>query len=110
MNPLPPPLAGVPFVIALVGGLLAATANDLPAAAFGAIWLVGASPEAIVAFLIGTNLIAIGTPHGSLATILCQRLAAREGIRVGTRVYLGTAWRYASAAGLPALGALLLVR
>lgn len=103
------PMVALP-IIALVGGLLAATVNNLPAAAFGAIWLEGGSPEAILAFLIGTNLIAIGTPHGSLATIRCQRLAARQGIRVGTGTYLGTAWRYASAAGLPALGALLIAR
>lgn len=104
-----PQIVALP-VIAIVGGVLAATVNNLPAAAFGAFWLVGASPAAVVAFLIGTNLMAIGTPHGSLATILCRRLAARKGIRVGTWEYLGTAWRYASAAGLPALGALLIVR
>jgi arsenical pump membrane protein len=104
-----PQIVALP-IIAIVGGLLAASLNNLPAAAFGAFWLVGASPEAVVAFLIGTNLIAIGTPHGSLATILCQRLAARRGIHFGTRIYLGAAWRYASAAGIPALGALLIAR
>jgi arsenical pump membrane protein len=83
-----PQIVALPM-IALVGGLLAATVNNLPAAAFGAFWLVGASPAAIVAFLIGTNLIAIG-PHGSLATILCQRQAARKGVRVGARMYLGS--------------------
>ena len=104
-----PPIVALPL-IALVGGVLAATVNNLPAAAFGAFWLVGSSPAAIVAFLIGTNLIAIGTPHGSLATILCQRLAARKGIRVGARRYLGTAWRYAWAASLSALAALVVAR
>jgi arsenical pump membrane protein len=104
-----PQIVALP-IIALVGGVLAASVNNLPAAAFGALWLVGASPEAVVAFLIGTNLISIGTPHGSLATILCQRLAAGKGIHVGTRMYVGSAWRYASAAGLPALGALLIAR
>jgi len=104
-----PPLVALPF-IALVGGLLAATVNNLPAAAFGAFWLIGASPAAIVAFLIGTNLIAIATPHGSLATILCQRLATGKGVRVGARMYLGSAWRYASAAGLAAVVALLIAR
>lgn len=104
-----PPIIALP-IITLVGGLLAAILNNLPAAAFGAFWLVGASPEAVVAFLIGTNLIAIGTPHGSLATILCRRLAAGKGIHVATRSYLDTGWRYACAAGLPALGALLVTR
>ena len=112
-----PQIVALP-IIAIVGGLLAASLNNLPAAAFGAFWLVGVISAAllaliavvVVAFLIGTNLIAIGTPHGSLATILCQRLAARRGIHFGTRIYLGAAWRYASAAGIPALGALLIAR
>ena len=30
--------------IAVIGGLLASAINNLPAAAFGAVWLVGASP------------------------------------------------------------------
>lgn len=110
---LPDPQAILPAVIALpalalVGGLLAATINNLPAAAFGAVWLVGGSPDAVVAYLIGTNLLAIASPHGSLATILCTRVAAREGIAIGFRTYLRTAWRYAGAAAAAAVIVLII--
>ena len=62
---------------------------------------------AVVAFLVGANFVAIATPHGSLATILCRRLAAQGGIELGLRTYLGTAWRYATVAGIQALVALI---
>jgi hypothetical protein len=112
---LPDPQATLPAfialpVIALVGGVLAATVNNLPAAAFGAIWLLGGSPDAVVAYLVGTNMLALATPHGSLATILSRRLADRDGVRIGTREYLLGGWRCAAAAGVSALVALLVVR
>jgi Na+/H+ antiporter NhaD/arsenite permease-like protein len=89
--------------IAVVGGLLAAAFNNLPAAAFGSIWLIGASPEAIVAFLLGVNILNLLTPHGSLATILGRNLARAAGAHLPVAVYLRTAWPYAiagTAAGL----------
>jgi arsenical pump membrane protein len=98
------------LVIALVGGALAAAINNLPAAAFGAIWLHGASPDAVVAYLIGTNLLAIATPHGSVATMLVRRLAARGGFETGVLDHLTSAWLPALAAGVPAMLALLVVR
>jgi arsenical pump membrane protein len=96
--------------IALVGGLLAVSLNNLPAAAFGAIWLVGASPAAVVAFLIGTNFFALATPHGSLATILSRQLGLRHGVNLGARAYLTSAWRYALVSSVVALAALLVAR
>jgi len=89
--------------IALLGGLLAA-------AAFGAVWLVGASPAAIVAYLLGTNVLALLTPHGSLATILGRNLAAGAGAPLPARVYLLGAWPYALAGTVAGLIALLVIR
>ena len=86
------------------------TVNNLPAAAFGAVWLLGGSPDAVVAYLVGTNMLAIATPHGSLATILSRRLARRGGVHIKTREYLLGGWVYAAAAGVPAIGALLVAR
>lgn len=104
-----PAIVGLPL-IALVGGLLAVTVNNLPAAAFGAIWLVGASPAAVVAYLIGTNLFAIATPHGSLATILSRQLGLRGGVDLGIRDYVRAAWRYAFVASAMGLIGLIVVR
>jgi arsenical pump membrane protein len=97
-------------LIALVGGALAATVNNLPAAAFGAVWLSGASPAAILAYLIGTNVLALVTPHGSVATMLGRTLAHRGGSPVGTRSYLRRAWRYAVVGAVPAIAWLVVVR
>jgi arsenical pump membrane protein len=104
-----PAIVGLPL-IALVGGLLAVTVNNLPAAAFGAIWLVGASPAAVVAYLIGTNLFAIATPHGSLATILSRQLGLRGGVDLGVRDYVRAAWRYALVSSVVAVIGLIVVR
>jgi len=101
---LPTPVALA--AIAVVGGLLAAAINNLPAAAFGAVWLVGASPAAIVAYLLGTNVLALLTPYGSLATILGRNLAKLSGASLSTGEYLRQAWPFAvvgTAAGLVAL-------
>ena len=97
-------------VIAMIGGLLAAVANNLPAAAFGAIWLVGASPAAIVAYLLGTNILALVTPHGSVATMLGRTLAHRAGEPIPVRDYLWRGWRYALAGTVPAILVLVLLR
>lgn len=112
---LPDPESTAPAVlalpaIALVGGLLAAVANNLPAAAFGAIWLSGASPAAIVAYLLGTNILALVTPHGSVATMLSRALAHRAGEPIPVRDYLWRGWRYAVAGTVPALLVLILLR
>lgn len=104
-----PPILALP-AIALVGGLLAISVNNLPAAAFGAVWLRGGSPTAVIAFLIGTNLFALATPHGSLATILSRQLGLRHGVDLGARAYLATAWRYALISSVVAVAALLIVR
>jgi arsenical pump membrane protein len=103
-----PAIVALPLV-ALVGGLLAVTINNLPAAALGAIWLSGSSPTAVVAFLVGTNLFALATPHGSLATILSRQLGLRRGIDLGARTYLANAWRYALVSSLAALVALFVI-
>ena len=59
------------IVVALVaGGVLSASVNNLPAAAVGAVWLVGSPVSIVVAFLIGMNVAALATPHGSAATML----------------------------------------
>lgn len=101
--PSPMALAGV----ALVGGLLSAGLNNLPAAAFGAVWLRTADPALVVAYLIGTNVLALVTPHGSLATLLCRSAAARDGHAMGPRPYVAAAWRFALAGSLAALAALV---
>ncbi len=100
-----PALVGV----ALVGGLLAALANNLPAAAFGAVWLAGARPDLVVAYLVGTNVLALLTPHGSLATLLCRAVAARGGHDLPHGPYLRAAWRFALVGGAAALAALVLL-
>lgn len=93
--PAPARLGTAPLdfaLVALVGGLLAAGFNNLPAAAFGAVWLHGASPALVVAYLIGTNVLALVTPHGSLATVLCRSVAERAGHAVPHGPYLRAAW------------------
>ncbi|HYX11570.1 MAG TPA: hypothetical protein VE817_06300 [Candidatus Acidoferrum sp.] len=100
-------LGGLALSVA-VGSVLAAVANNLPAAAFGAMWLARAQPACIVAFLIGTNVAALATPHGSIATSLARAVGARQGVVTPNRVYLGSAWRYASAGAIAATVALAL--
>lgn len=95
--------------IALVGGVLAAGLNNLPAAAFGAVWLRAAGPVGVIAYLVGTNVIALVTPHGSLATMLCRSVASRAGHEVPVGPYVRAAWRYALAGGLAALLPLVLL-
>lgn len=97
-------------VIAAVGGLVAAAINNLPAAAFGSFWLVGASPEAIIAFLLGVNVLNMVTPHGSLATILARGIATASGHHVPAELYIRNAWRYAAAGTVAGLIALALAR
>jgi hypothetical protein len=48
--------------------------------------------------------------RGEPSRLCAKGLAARKSIRGGTRMYVASAWRYASAAGLPALAALLIIR
>jgi len=103
------PIVALPAIV-LVGGLLAVSINNLPAAAFGAIWLVGGTPAGVVAFLIGTNLFALATPHGSLATILARQLGLRHGVDLNARTYLARAWRYAPVSSLVAVAALVIGR
>ena len=107
------PLPGgspVGLVLALaVGGLLAAVANNLPAAAFGAVWLSRAHPATIVAYLVGTNVAALATPHGSVATLLARAVGVRHGIVTPVGTYLRSAWRYAAIGTLAAMLALVLV-
>ena len=89
-----------------VGALLAMAINNLPAAAFGAVWLAGSHPATIVAFLIGTNVAALATPHGSVATLLARAVGVRNGVAIPVGDYLRSAWRYAAigtVAGLIAL-------
>lgn len=111
---LPAPALATPTIpvlvaVALVGGGLAALANNLPAAAFGAVWLVGARPELVVAYLVGTNVLALLTPHGSLATLLSRAVAARGGHELPRGPYLRTAWRFALVGAAAALAALALL-
>ncbi len=89
-----PPVLALPL-IALIGGVLAAAFNNLPAAAFGSVWLVGSGAPAVVAFLLGANILNLVTPHGSLATILGRNLATAAGAHLPAAVYLRGAWRYA---------------
>jgi arsenical pump membrane protein len=93
----------------LVGSLLAALVNNLPAAAFGAAWLARAHPATIVAYLIGTNVAALATPHGSVATILARAVGGRHGVPTATGAYLRSAWRYALVGAVAGLVALSLV-
>lgn len=100
-------LGGLLLAVA-VGTVLAAVANNLPAAAFGAVWLARAHPASIIAFLIGTNVGALATPHGSVATILSQAVGRRHGVTTPTRAYLRSAWRYASVGAIAGILALAL--
>lgn len=92
-----------------VGGALAAVVNNLPAAAFGAVWLFGAHPASVVAYLIGTNVIAVATPHGSVATILARAVGHRYGVEIPGRGYPRWAWPYAAAGAVAGILALALV-
>jgi Na+/H+ antiporter NhaD/arsenite permease-like protein len=95
------------LVLALVvGGGLAALVNNLPAAAFGAVWLVGAQPATVVAYLLGTNVVALASPHGSVATMLARAVGHRHGVGTPTTRYLRTAWAYAAAGAVAGLLAL----
>lgn len=98
------------LVVTLVGGALAALINNLPAAAFGAVWLAGADPVTIVAYLVGTDIMCVLTAHGSLATMLVHAVAERRGHRVGRRRYLREAWRDVGLATAAAVVALVLFR
>jgi Na+/H+ antiporter NhaD/arsenite permease-like protein len=84
--------------------------NNLPAAAFGAAWLGVATPELIVADLIGTNFAALITPHGSFATMPARSVARSHGHDPGLRSYLETAWRHAGVASLAAVVAVVVAR
>ncbi len=108
---LPRPDASVSgLLLALVvGGVLAALVNNLPAAAFGAVWLIGAHPASVVAYLLGTNVLALATPHGSVATILARAVGHRHGVAIPTRQYLRFAWAYAAAGAVAGMLALVLV-
>jgi Na+/H+ antiporter NhaD/arsenite permease-like protein len=61
-----------------------------------------------VAFLIGTNVAALATPHGSVATILARAVGGRHGVVTPARAYLGSAWRYASIGAIAGILALAL--
>ena len=76
------------IAVALAGGLLAMVINNLPASAVGAVWLAGADPTVIVAWLVGTNILCITTPHGSIATMLSHSVARRRGFHISRRAYL----------------------
>jgi arsenical pump membrane protein len=89
-----------------VGGVLATVANNLPAAAFGAVWLARAHPASIIAFLIGTNVAALATPHGSVATILARAVGGTQGVPTPARAYLASAWRYAATGSIVGIVAL----
>ncbi len=98
------------LVVAIVGAALATTINNLPAAAVGAFWLVGAAPGTVVAYLVGTNIAALLTPHGSVATMLVRSVAAAAGEPVSARRYLRTAWRFAIPPTVAALIVLILLQ
>ena len=99
-------LAGLALAV-LVGGLLASAVNNLPAAAFGAVWLSHGPVAVIVAYLIGTNVAAVATPHGSAATMLVRAGGAHRGSPLSTSAHLRTAWLYAIAGSVAALGFLV---
>lgn len=90
----------------LVGGAAAALCNNLPAAAFGAVWLAYASPPVVIAFLLGTNILALATPHGSAATMLVRAGGHRRGVTMPAVDHLRAAWRYAAAGGVAAIAVL----
>ena len=100
-------LAGLTLAL-VAGGLLSVLANNLPAA-FGAIWLLGAHPATIVAYLIGTNVVAVATPHGSVATILARAVAERHGVATPVGAYLRVGWQYAAIGSLAGMAALTVV-
>jgi len=68
-----------------------------------------AHPATIVAYLIGTNIAALATPHGSVATILAHAVGERHGIATPARTYLRSAWRYAMVGAIAAIVVLWLV-
>jgi Na+/H+ antiporter NhaD/arsenite permease-like protein len=98
------------FAVMVAGGALAASIDHLPAAAFGAVWLGGAPVPVIVAWLVGTNVAALVTPHGSVATLLARAAAQRHEPTSRVGDYLGSAWRYAVVASVAAVASLALVR
>jgi len=102
------PLSGLLLALA-VGSALAAVANNLPATAFGAIWRAPARPASIIAYWIGTNVAALATPHGSVATILARAVGGRHSVGTPARAYLSSAWRYAAAGSIAGILALALV-
>lgn len=104
--PRPPDdVLGLAIALAL-GGLLAATFNNLPAAAFGAAWLAHSPAPIIVAYLVGTNIAALATPHGSAATMLVRSIASRREVPLPARGHVRTAWRYALTGSVTAGGLL----
>lgn len=107
--PRPDASMGGLLLALVVGGGLAALANNLPAAAFGAVWLVGGHPATVVAYLLGTNVFALATPHGSVATILARAIGHRHGVRTPATRYLRTAWAYAAAGAVAGILALAVV-
>jgi arsenical pump membrane protein len=76
--PADPTLANILLATA-VGGGLSAIFNNLPAAIIGTVLLQGAGVPVVLGFLIGTNVISILTPHGSVATILSHSVARHRG-------------------------------
>lgn len=64
--------------VTLIGGLLAATINNLPAAAIGAVWLSSADPVTVVAYLVGTNIVCVLTPtwFGGHDAVACRGASA----------------------------------
>lgn len=98
------------LMVALLGGGLAAVLNNLPAAIIGSVWLAGADIQIVMAFLIGTNVLAVITPHGSLATMLSHAVAGARGWRISRVAYVRHAWRDALPASGVALAALAIFR
>lgn len=106
--PLPQPDVGGLALALVVGSLLAVMVNNLPAAAFGSVWLAHATVPIVVAYLIGTNIAAVATPHGSAATMLVRAGGARRGSPLGARDHIRSAWRYALAGSVAAIALLAL--
>jgi arsenical pump membrane protein len=105
--PRPDPSLGGLVLALAVGGTLAAVANNLPAAVFGASWLVGAHPATVVAYVLGTNVVALATPHGSVATILARAVGHRHAVSTPPSRYLRAAWAYAAVGAVAGLAALV---
>jgi len=59
--------------------------------------------------VIGTNVVAIATPHGSIATILVRASGSQRGVSTPSAAYLAGAWRYAVVGAAGAFTALVLV-